>query len=114
MMGRPLSPRIRRPSWTFVPASRTTRGTGTAISRTACTTPSATQSQRLMPANTFTRIAFTLRSARTSRKAAATRSGLAPPPDVEEIGRLAPRVLDHVHRGHREPGAVDDAADIAV
>src|SRR5438552_3242413 len=40
--------------------------------------------------------------------------GARSPPDVEEVGRLAPRVLDHVHRGHREPGAVDDAADIAV
>src|SRR5207245_1419090 len=80
MMGSPLSCRMRRPSSTFVPASRTTSGTGTRTSRTACTTPWATQSQRLMPANTFTRIARTFWSESTRRNAAATRSGDAPPP----------------------------------
>ncbi len=34
--------------------------------------------------------------------------------DVEEVGRLAARQLDHVHRGHRQTGAVDHAADRAV
>src|SRR5262249_50915642 len=53
-MGSPLSCRILRPSSTFVPASLTTRGTGTCTSRTAWTTPCATQSHRLIPANTFT------------------------------------------------------------
>src|SRR5439155_297559 len=79
-IGRPLSVRMRRPSSTFVPASRTTSGTGTWTSRTAWTTPCATQSQRLIPANTFTRMARTRLSESTRRNAAATRSGLAAPP----------------------------------
>ena len=37
-----------------------------------------------------------------------------PAADVEEVGRLAAGMLDHVHGRHGEPGAVDDAADIAV
>src|SRR5256886_12957889 len=46
--------------------------------------PCATQSQRLIPANTFTRMARTFLSESTRRNAAATRSGLAPPPRSEE------------------------------
>ena len=34
--------------------------------------------------------------------------------DIEEVGGLAAGDLDHVHGRHGEPGAVDDAADIAV
>ena len=34
--------------------------------------------------------------------------------DVEEIGRLAAVQFDEVHRAHRQPGAVDQAADVAV
>jgi hypothetical protein len=34
--------------------------------------------------------------------------------DVEEVRRLASRQLDDVHRRHREAGAVDHAADVAV
>ena len=34
--------------------------------------------------------------------------------DVEEVGGLAAGELDHVHGRHGEPGAVDDAADVAL
>ena len=34
--------------------------------------------------------------------------------DVEEIRRTGARVLDHVHRRHRQTRAIDDAADFAV
>ena len=34
--------------------------------------------------------------------------------DVEEVRGLAAVVLDQVHRRHREAGAVDHAADVAV
>ena len=34
--------------------------------------------------------------------------------DVEEVGRLAAVVLDQVHRAHGQPGAVDQAGDVAV
>ena len=40
--------------------------------------------------------------------------GRGPAADVEEIGGLATGVHDHVHGRHREPRAVDDAADVAV
>src|SRR5690606_16501078 len=33
---------------------------------------------------------------------------------VQEVGRFAALELDHVHRRHRKPGAVDHAADVAV
>src|SRR5439155_26729379 len=39
--------------------------------------------------------------------------GARPATDVEEVGWLAPGVLDHVHRGHGQAGAIDDAADVA-
>src|SRR5207253_5330021 len=90
---RPLSLRMRRPSSTLVPARRTTRGTGTRTSRTACTTPCATQSHRLIPANTFTRMARTFLSERTRRNAAATRSGLAPPPISRNFAGSPPACL---------------------
>src|SRR5207247_2118670 len=93
MIGSPLSFRMRRPSSTFVPASRTTRGTGTWTARTACTTPCATQSQRLMPANTLTSIARTFLSESTRRNAAATRSGEAPPPISRKLAGSPPACL---------------------
>src|SRR5206468_1287666 len=34
--------------------------------------------------------------------------------DVEEVGRLTARQLDHVHRGHGQTGAVDHTAARAV
>ena len=34
--------------------------------------------------------------------------------DVEEVRRLAAVILDDVHRAHRQAGAVDQAADVAV
>ena len=40
--------------------------------------------------------------------------GPRPAADVEEVGRFAAGPLDEVHRGHREAGAVDHAADRAV
>ena len=48
------------------------------------------------------------------RIAAATRSARAPPPMSRKLAGLATRSLDEVHRRHREPGAVDHAADRAV
>src|SRR5689334_934885 len=34
--------------------------------------------------------------------------------DVEEVGRAGAEVLDDIHRGHGEAGAVDQAGDAAV
>jgi hypothetical protein len=88
-------------------------GTSTGFACNACTTPSATQSQRLMPAKMLTRIACTFSSDITSRKALATRFWRGAAADVQEVGRLATRQLDRVHRGHRQARAVHDAADVA-
>src|SRR6056297_2676386 len=65
-IGRPLSAIRRLPSSTLVPERRTTSGMVRSSSRTARTTPSAIQSQRLMPAKMLTRIASTLGSLRTA------------------------------------------------
>ena len=40
--------------------------------------------------------------------------GVGAAADVEEVGRLAARQLDDVHRRHRQAGAVDHAADRAI
>ena len=40
--------------------------------------------------------------------------GVGAAADVEEVGRLAAVQLDQVHRAHRQAGAVDQAADVAV
>src|SRR5487761_2291205 len=91
MMGRPLSSTIFWPASTLVPARRTM--SGTLRSRAACTTPSATQSQRLIPAKMLTRMAFTFLSESTRRKASATRSGEAPPPTSRKLAGSPPAYL---------------------
>src|SRR5665213_125503 len=91
IIGKPLSRRILRPSSTLVPARRTTSGTRSP--RAACTTPCATQSQRLMPANMLTSMAFTPGSASTKLNADATRSGDAPPPTSRKFAGSPPAYL---------------------
>ena len=49
----------------------------------------------------------------TSRALAIT-SALAPAADVEEVGRRAADLVDHVARAHGQAGAVGDDADLAV
>src|SRR5581483_5576458 len=34
--------------------------------------------------------------------------------DIKEVGRTAAEMLDDVHRGHRETGAIDQAGDVAI
>ena len=48
------------------------------------------------------------------RSAAATFLGAGAAADIQEVGRLAAKQLDDIHGGHRQPGAVDHAADIAI
>ena len=90
------------------------RGTFTPTSFAAAMMPSAITSHRTMPPKMLTRIAFTLSDRQNDlerlgdpflRRAAA---------DVEEVRGLAAVQLDDVHRRHREAGAVDQAADVAV
>ena len=80
----------------------------------ASTSPRATSSPRAMPPKMLTRMARTIGSARMSRIAAATLSARAPPPMSRKLAGCAAGALDEVHRRHRQPGAVDHAADGAV
>ena len=67
-----------------------------------------------MPANDVdeNRLDVSVREHESERRRDALGRGAAA--DVEEVGRRAARIFDHVHRRHREAGAVDDAADVAV
>ena len=98
----------------LVPTIRTTIGTSRSCWARASIRPRATSSPRVMPPKMFTRIALTLVSSRIRRIAAATRSALAPPPMSRKFARLAAGPVHEVHRRHREPRAVDHAADVAV
>ena len=80
----------------------------------ASTTPFATQSQRLMPANTLSSSALTFLSFKHGLERLGDALGRGAAADVEEVRRLAASQLDHVERRHREARAVDDAADVAV
>ena len=111
---RPLASRIARPSSTFVPASRTITGTSIAWSRVACTTPCAIQSQRLIPAKMFTRIARTFGVLQDDAERVRDLLGAGAAAHVQEVGRAAAVMHDRVHRPHRQPRAVHDAADRSV
>src|SRR5437667_8596566 len=80
MIGRPLSWRIFLPSSTFVPSSRTTRGTGTLTCLTAVRMPLAMISHFMMPPKMFTRMPRTFLSAHKILNASVTCSVDAPPP----------------------------------
>jgi malate-CoA ligase subunit beta len=73
IIGKPLSAMILRPSSTLVPDKRTIKGICISIFLTACTTPSAIQSHRLMPAKILTSMALTPSSASTKRNAFSVR-----------------------------------------
>ena len=59
----------------------------------ASTTPSATQSQRFIPANILTKMASMFSSDKTRLKALATRSGDAPPPMSKKLAGSPPACL---------------------
>jgi hypothetical protein len=78
------------------------------------TIASAIVVQRMMPPKMFTSTALTFGSLSRMRNASVTCSVFGAAADVQEVGRLAAVQLDDVHRAHRQPGAVDQAADVAV
>ena len=67
-----------------------------------------------MPPKMFTRIAFTFWFDEDHLERLGDLLGRGAAADVEEVRGLAAVQLDDVHRGHREAGAVDHAADVAV
>src|SRR6266404_3328982 len=89
-MARPDSARICLPRSTFVPSMRTTSGTFRPTSRAACTTPSASTSQRRMPPKMLMKIARTLASERRMRNASRTFAASAPPPTSRKLAGSPP------------------------
>ena len=115
MMSTSLSARILRPFFDFGPfqahdqrhveADRLV-GFEQARWRSSCSC--------MMPPKMLTSTALTFLSASRMRNASVTCSTFGAAAHVQEVGRLAAVQLDEVHRAHRQPGAVDQAADIAV
>jgi hypothetical protein len=70
--------------------------------------------QSMMPPKMLTRMPLTPWSLEDDGKASVTASSGGAAAHVEEVGGLAAVVLDGVHGGHGEAGAVDEAADVAV
>ena len=112
--GSPASLRMRAACSALVPTMRTTIGTWRSCWRRASTRPCATSSPRAMPPKMLTRIARTLVVGEDQAHRRGDLVVLGAAADVEEVGRLAAGALDEVHGRHRQPGAVDHAADRAV
>ena len=93
---------------------RTTSGTDRLTALQAATTPSAMVSHFMMPPKMLTRMPFTFLFGEHDLEGFGHLLGGGAAADVEEVGRLAAEQLDGVHRGHRQAGAVDQAADVAV
>ena len=109
------SRRMRRPSSTLVPSSRTTTGTCDAAelldgadhaARDAVRAGDAAEDVDQHGAHVG------VGDEQAERVLDRLLAGAAA--DVEEVGRLAAVELDDVHRGHGEAGAVDHAGDVAV
>ena len=83
-------------------------------SRAAATTPVAMVSHFMMPPKMLTRIAFRCGLRSMILNASVTFSAVAPPPTSRKLAGSAAVQLDRVHGRHRQAGAVDQAADVAV
>ena len=70
--------------------------------------------QRMMPPKMFTSTALHVLVGEQNAKRLGHLLDVGPAADVEKVGRLAAVQLDQVHRAHGQPGAVDQAADVAV
>ena len=114
MIGRPESARIFRPSSSFVPFMRTTSGTDSFVSCAAATMPFGDRVAAHDAAEDVDEDALDLRVAQHDLERLGDLLRRRAAADVEEVRRLAAEQLDRVHRRHREPGAVDEAADVAV
>ena len=98
----------------FVPDSRTTIGTFTATLRQCLANAVRDDIATGDAAEDVDEHRLDFRVARISRNAVATCSALAPPPTSRKLAGSPPLQLDRVHRRHRQAGAVDHAADVAV
>ena len=80
----------------------------------AATTPLASVSTRRMPPKMLMKMAFTFLSESRISKAFSICCWFAPPPTSRKFAGDAAGVLDDVHGGHGEAGAVHHAGDVAV
>ena len=114
MMATPDSARIRRPSSTLVPASRTTSGTVTPTSLERLDDALGHPVAAVDAGEDVDEDRLDILVAQHRAERLRHPLGRGAAADVEEVRGLAAGELDHVHRRHGEAGAVDDAADIAV
>ena len=112
--GASASARMRRPSSSLVPSSRTTIGTCTSIWSSAWRIPFATSSQRVIPPKMLNSTAFTFWIREQHLERGHDLIGLGAAAHVEEVRGAAARLRDHVERRHHEPGAVAEDSDLAV
>ncbi len=113
-LGSPASVSRRRPSTSLVPSRRTTNGTAGLISPKAAISPSATTSQRVIPAKMLNEHGLDLVVGEDQVDGLLDRLGVGAAAGVEEVGGRAAGLRDDVERRHHEPGAVAEDADVAV
>src|SRR3954447_3094204 len=89
-LGRFAAGPIRRPAASFVPSSRTTKGTCGSSWRNASTRPLATSSQRVIPPKMLNSTALTLGSERMTSTALVIASAFEPPPASRKFAGLPP------------------------
>ena len=110
----PDSARSFLPSSTLVPSRRTTSGTFRPTSFTAAMTPVGDGVALHDAAEDVDEDPLHLRVGGDDLERRGHLLGGGAAADVEEVRRLAAVVLDDVHGRHRQAGAVDHAADVAV
>ena len=111
---RPASARMRCPSSALVPERRTTIGTGTVDSLQRFGDALRHDVAAGDAAEDIDEDRAHVRVGGDEAERLGHLIGAGAAADVEEVGRLAAVELHRVHRGHRQPGAIDDAADVAV
>ena len=114
MMSNLLSARMRRPSSTSVPSSRTTSGILNFTGGVGLQQGIGDRRAAHDAAENVHQHGLHLGVADQNAKGLGHLLHVGPAAHVEEIGRLAAVELDEVHRAHGQPGAVDQAADVAV
>src|SRR6266481_529008 len=94
---------------------RTTTGTLSRKSFAAATTPVASTSQRKMPPKMLMKTARTLGSLiKNAFRILMSDPSVRAAAHIQKICRRAARVLDDVHGGHGQAGAIDHAGHAAI
>ena len=110
----PLSASILFPSSTLVPFMRITIGTGTPSSLTAEMTPRGEHVTAQNAAEDVDQHGFDVLVGHQNLERVANLLRVGAAAHIEKVRRRAARELDDVHRGHRQSGAIDHAADVAI